>query len=73
MLDVDEPRKLDDSDESAFGVFDVNHWGKSYDSSQNEFSGGGPGSSDTWTDPVVGVSMPRAWAAHDPAIVRWHC
>jgi len=62
MLDVGEPRKLDDSDESAFGEFVTNHRDKSYGFSQNKFGGVGRGLSDDWTCLVAGVPTPLAWA-----------
>ena len=73
MLDVGKLRRLDDTDESAFGESATNHWGKTYDSSQNEFGGSGRGLSDGWTGPGAGVPTPLAQAAPDPVIVRKHC
>ena len=58
---------------SAFGESVTNHWGKSYDSSQNEFGGDGRESPGGWTCPVAGASTPVAWAAPDAAIVLRHC
>ena len=73
MLDVGKLRKLDDSGESAFGESVTNHWGKTYDSSQNEFGGDGRGLSNGWIWPVAGIPTPLARAAPDPAIVRRPC
>ena len=58
---------------SAFGGSVTNHWGKSYDSSQNEFGGDGRGLSGGWTDSVADASTPVARAAPDAAIVLGHC
>ena len=58
---------------SALGESITNHWGKSYDSSQNEFGGDGRGLSGGWIDSVAVVSTPVARAAPDAAIVLRHC
>ena len=58
---------------SAFGESVTNHWGKSYDSSQNEFGGDGRGLSGGWTNSVAVVSTPVVRAAPDAAIVLRHC
>ena len=58
---------------SALGGSVTNHWGRSYDPSQNEFGGVGRESPGAWTCSVAGASTPEARAAPHAAIVLRHC